>query len=365
MRPLTAVVVVLAVAAPWFILVGLRTDGDYLSGFFVKEHLGRATTAMENHGGPIFFYPAAILVGFFPWSVFAIPVIIGVVARVRRNDAWKLGYVFAACWVCVFVGVFSLAKTKLPSYVTPCYPALALLTGCFVHHWCRGKSVVSQIWPRLSMAALALVGVAVLIGIPIVARKYLPGHEWLAAIGLVPLLGSVVCFALIHSGRRHLAGPAFAGMAILFTTSLFGFVTGQVDKHQQSQLLFDEIARRSSEPRIGSVGCLESSWVFYTGQTIWELHPSRPGQAHVFLDTRTKPWKPKPRTDIQTFLANSPDAFIITTKDRLDSLKPYLPRDVVVLAAVPYFLKNQQLVLLGRQDATHTAERKSQSSRKR
>ena len=167
MRPVTAIIVALAIAAPWFVLVGLRTEGDYLLGFFVKEHIGRATTAMENHSGSLLFYPVAILAGFFPWSVFAVPLLIWFVQSVRKRDAWNDGYVLLACWTCVYIGIFTLATTKLPSYVTPCYPALALLTGSFLYRWSCGTLAVSAFWLRLSLAVLGLVGLAMLIAMTV------------------------------------------------------------------------------------------------------------------------------------------------------------------------------------------------------
>jgi 4-amino-4-deoxy-L-arabinose transferase-like glycosyltransferase len=137
MRPITALGISLAIALPWYIWVGIRTDGEFLRGFFVDHHLGRATKSMEGHGGSIWFYPVAILAGFFPWSVFALPVFLDSIRHSKQNTKWMNGYLFAACWIGVYVGLFSLAKTKLPSYVTPCYPALALATGCFVDRWTR------------------------------------------------------------------------------------------------------------------------------------------------------------------------------------------------------------------------------------
>lgn len=76
MRLITAAVVALAIAAPWYILVGIRTDGAFLRGFFLDEHFGRATRAMEHHSGGPLFYPAALAAGFFPWSVFLVPIAI-------------------------------------------------------------------------------------------------------------------------------------------------------------------------------------------------------------------------------------------------------------------------------------------------
>jgi len=47
-------------------------------------------------------------------------------------------------------------------------------------------------------------------------------------------------------------------------------------------------------------------------------------------------------------LQQHPERYLITTRDRVDELKPYLPPEVVVIEEVPYFLRGKQrLVLLG------------------
>ncbi len=351
MRPLTAFVVILAVAAPWYVWVGLRTDGEFLREFFLNEHWGRATTAMENHAGPLWFYVAAILVGFFPWSVFMAPMCIDLVARFRRPGRERAAYVFLACWVGVFVGLFSLATTKLPSYVTPCYPALALLAGCFLDHWTRGTQRVSSIWPRLSLASLALVGVAMIVGLPLAADEFLPGEQWIGAIGLVPLLAAAACFVMLGGGFVKLAGRTFAVAALLLAVALFGVATVRVASHQQNYVLFDAISNRSVDPRIASYGCLESSWVYYAGRQIHELTNKPASGTHSAHAAGDAANLSDPAGDAASFFARHREAFLITTDRKLRELAPQLPPDVRVLAQSKYFLKSERLVLLGRDNA--------------
>ena len=69
MRLLTATMLALIIAGPWYVLVGQRTGGEFLRSFFLKENFGRAMTAMEGHSGGPLFYIITVLVGFFPcWS---------------------------------------------------------------------------------------------------------------------------------------------------------------------------------------------------------------------------------------------------------------------------------------------------------
>src|SRR4051812_21487795 len=191
MRPLTALFAAAAVALPWYFAVGVATNGEFLRSFFFEHNLGRATASLENHGGTIFYYPIAILVGFFPWSIFAIPVAIDTALQLRRRDRFHAGYLLAACWVGVYVALFSVARTKLPSYVTPCYPALALLVGDYIDRWSRQAASVAQGWLIAAFSCLAIVGIAVAVAVPLAAKQMLPGEEWLGLIGLIPLAGGV------------------------------------------------------------------------------------------------------------------------------------------------------------------------------
>ncbi|MBW3599503.1 MAG: glycosyltransferase family 39 protein [Planctomycetes bacterium] len=329
MRPLTAIAVAIAVAAPWYVWVHLRTGGAFTEDFFFTHNFGRAAAPMEGHDGSLLFYPAAILVGFFPWSVFAAPVLIDLVLRLRRRHPWSVGLTFAACWVGVYVGLFSLAQTKLPSYITPMYPALALITGCFIHHWTRGAAEVAKLWPRLAMAALGLVGAAMAIAIPLAARELAPGEEMLGALGLIPLAAAGLCCFLMERGRVAAAARVFAAAAVLFTTTIFGYGAMRADRHQHSDLLLAAIALESDEPQLAAYGCLEPSWVFYAGRPIREID-------------RTQ------LTDHEAGVLAGEDAFVITTRRRLGEIAADLPPHTYLVAEAPYFMKDEQLVVLSR-----------------
>jgi len=343
MRPLTAILIVLAVAGPWYAWVGWRTDGEFLRVFFWDHNLGRAAQPMEGHSGGPWFYPVAILVGFFPWSVFAAPIVADVAARVRRSESWAAGCVFAVCWIGVYVGLFSLARTKLPSYVTPCYPALALLTACFIRHWTRGAAAGWSRWPAAAVVTLGLVGLVIVVAIPLVSRQYLPGETWLAAIGLIPLAGAVLAFSFQRGQRFPQAAWTVAATAVAFTTALFGWTAARVDRHQQNHLLLAAIERAGGNPRVGAFGRLEPTWIFYGGRPIDELTLD----AGDGEEAGTSPWKPKPRPLAAEFFGQGQDRFIITTDRRWNQLRAALPPQAAVVAECPLFLRRERLLLVG------------------
>lgn len=360
MRPFTAIALVLLIAAPWYVWVGLRTEGDFLAGFFLKEHFGRATTSFENHSGPIYYYPMAMLVGFFPWSIFALPTLLmwdrsmsGTQDSGQERSVGRLSLVFLACWVGVYVGVFTIAQTKLPSYVTPCYPALALATGIYLAdaRWLRVPTMV--FWTRGAFATMTLVGVGLAIALPLVAREYLPGLEWLGALGIVIMIGGILGFWMAWKDQWSQARLAFGTAAVLFTATLFGLGTVWADRHQESNILLSAIDEHRSTvtPDLASVGVLESSWVYYSHRPIFEIDLQNSTEAESASSDpfqRTKFWAPKVRPELHEFLQASEDPFLITRASEWAWLQDQLPDDFEVLARANYFLKNEELVVIGR-----------------
>lgn len=133
MKPWRGIPLIGLMTIPWYWLV-IQANGEaYLRSFFGYHNFDRFTTTVNNHGAPWYFYFLVVLVGFGPWSLF-LP---GAIARLQlwRRDRWlnqprsaQLG-VFACAW---FVGVFvffTVAATKLPSYVLPLMPAAAILVA--------------------------------------------------------------------------------------------------------------------------------------------------------------------------------------------------------------------------------------------
>jgi len=122
----------LAIALPWYLLAGARTGGDLVSGFILKHNVGRFLEPMESHGGPFFYYLPILLAGFFPWAAF-LPQALAAGFRSPRFTGRFPGFLrLQVIWAAVVLLFFSASGTKLPNYILPCFPALALLTAYWV-----------------------------------------------------------------------------------------------------------------------------------------------------------------------------------------------------------------------------------------
>jgi 4-amino-4-deoxy-L-arabinose transferase-like glycosyltransferase len=349
MRPITALVVVLAIALPWYIWVGIRTDGQFLRGFFLDHHLGRATRVMEQHSGPFFYYPVAIMIGFFPWSVFTAALVMETIRQIRRRGPWGPGWVFALCWVGVYVGAFTVARTKLPSYVTPCYPGLALAMGALVANWTQRNESVAPIWMRLGFATYAFVGLALTIGLSVALHILTPGEEWLAIAGLLPLVVGGLCFRWTAQQRYTRAAVAFGASAVAFSLFLFALAADRVDQHRSVLALIEQLPSGDQERELASFECLEPSWVFYHRRPIEELV-----QRETYSRTwhvEDGQWLPKNPPVVRSYVQSRPGALIITCEDKLSRLRRILPREYQVLATASGFPNDERLVLLGQPGA--------------
>src|SRR5262249_41208557 len=130
---------------------------------------------------------------------------------------------FLTCWIAVYLVFFSLARTKLPNYVLPLYPPIALLMGRFLERWRRGAAELPTWLMRFSRACLVLMGAGRAAGllvaggtldVPGLDGPRLPGLEDWAVLGFVPVAGAVAAGWCLHRRQRGGAVAACAGAAV-------------------------------------------------------------------------------------------------------------------------------------------------------
>ena len=124
-----------AIALPWFLLVIQANGQAYIDSFFGYHNFERFTRVVNRHGAPWYFYFLIVLGGFAPYSLYLPSAILNL--RFWRPQAWRsqprsthLG-LFALAWFGVIFGFFTIAVTKLPSYVLPLIPAASILVALF------------------------------------------------------------------------------------------------------------------------------------------------------------------------------------------------------------------------------------------
>ena len=156
----------LALVALWGVPALLRTHGEFLEVGLGRHVVGRSFGTMQGHGGSSIlaallflpFYFLTVFVTFAPWSV-KIP---WLTRRLWRNRDTLDLYLIAG--VAVIVVIFTIVKTKLPHYILPAFPLLALLLA---RHWLE-SGVAERTLRRWSLATAGVMLAVALIGFPLI-----------------------------------------------------------------------------------------------------------------------------------------------------------------------------------------------------
>ena len=131
-RAMVAIVVLVGLALPWFASMGARHGEAFGTTLFIHEHLKRALHPMQGHGGPLIYYLVVIAVTFFPWVMFLPAAMIS--AHHDTDETKRFWGGLSIIWIAYVLVLFSFVRTKLPGYVTPLFPPMALLVGAELDH---------------------------------------------------------------------------------------------------------------------------------------------------------------------------------------------------------------------------------------
>jgi 4-amino-4-deoxy-L-arabinose transferase-like glycosyltransferase len=194
-----AVLAFLAVAAPWYVAILLDQGRRFVDVFILNHNVERFTSTVHNHPGAIWYYVPVLLVGVFPWSGLSVPALVRIDPRGSRPD------LFVLIWLLLPLVFFSLAGSKLPGYILPCVPPLAILMGRTADRMITEGPTPER---QLSGRVAALVGLVLGALVATVPAYLFSVHEplWRSAI---PPGAWAVLVAFLFS-RRVGADPAGA-----------------------------------------------------------------------------------------------------------------------------------------------------------
>jgi len=140
-----------AIAAPWHLWQLGRHGMGFASAYFGLNVAGRLTSAVEGNAGPWWYYLEYVFFHWVnPWHWLGAAAVISLTVSLLRAPR-SGGRALAVAWFWTVLGGFSLAATKLHSYVLPLYPALAALTAVWLVPLAREVR-----WRRAAAAALCL-----------------------------------------------------------------------------------------------------------------------------------------------------------------------------------------------------------------
>ena len=203
-HPASGLALTLAVALPWYLLVWQREGGAFVQSFFGYHNLQRFTQVVNHHAGPWWFYLPVLALASLPFLPLLLLGLASGARGLRRRTPLRAAESlprFALCWLLVVVVFFSLSATKLPSYLLPGLPAMALLVA--LADGPPPQLRTGRLGSLLLLALLALVLLVAPLWLPRVHDPEMPGlAEALIASGLVRGAGMLTLAAAAVGALR-------------------------------------------------------------------------------------------------------------------------------------------------------------------
>ncbi|MGB7323378.1 MAG: glycosyltransferase [Rubripirellula sp.] len=229
--------VVAMIAMPWLIAVS-RQDPDFLVQFFWVHNLGRF--AGEFHSQPIWYFVPVLLVAGHPWSFLTIPYARFLFAKKSAAQSQRpLAIGFLLLWTAWCFAFFSCSSCKLPTYVLPAAPALALMIGHYLDQMMRQTRSQTEHWFAIFWSARGATVATCLSGVGFVVFVIAMGIEVPSTIYLWAMMwaGMLVMAVLLINDRHQskLAWASSSAAAFLFAIMV---MHQMVPAYSRDQTLF-------------------------------------------------------------------------------------------------------------------------------
>jgi 4-amino-4-deoxy-L-arabinose transferase-like glycosyltransferase len=256
MRPVWGLMWLLVLVLPWFVAIFWRAGDAFFANSIGGDMLSKLG-AQESHGAPPGLYLLLFWITFWPGAPLA-----GMAAPAIWRARREPGAQYLLAWLIPSWIVFEAVLTKLPHYVLPLYPAIAILTAGALERRVLSRSwlVRGAAW-WFAIPAIASV-VAIVVAIKLMHQPVFPAWPFLAA----SMIFGLFAWWLFEDARaeRSLLNAVIA--AVLLAAGIYGVVLPSLTPLFPSA----EVARALRNvvcvgPKAAAAGFHEPSLVFMTG----------------------------------------------------------------------------------------------------
>jgi 4-amino-4-deoxy-L-arabinose transferase-like glycosyltransferase len=274
----------LVMVLPWYIEVQ-RRNPSFFREFFLQHNLERFATDRFHHHQPVYYYLVVLVLGLLPWTALAFRALVDAVQvsiaewKARRNPQRYVGHhragdafpEFLVLWALFPVVFFSFSGSKLPGYILPSIPPLAILTGDYLFRMRRQGLPGWLVWTHAVMAG-GMTFVLVLCPQYMVYQKIVPSPKWFVwatAMGVLTTL--LIVFVVRRKGIRQIRAVTLVPLVGLMVF-LLSFNGHLLDLNYSSRPLAQEIAKAAPDVKLVAVydvrRDLDYGLAFYRNQII-------------------------------------------------------------------------------------------------
>jgi 4-amino-4-deoxy-L-arabinose transferase-like glycosyltransferase len=221
--------ILIVTAAVWYAPVIARNGREFIDEFFIGHHFQRYLSNKYRHPQPFYFFTVVAVAGSFPWSVFLLSSLGRTLVRpwfglrpgpgsvkTKNNSPDRL-QIFLLLWIAAPVVFFSFSGSKLPGYILPIFPAVALIIGGELERWWPSSDKDESKPPKAQVYWTAALTAAGGIGAVVLLQRELGVSErdaWI--MGSTAVLAAVVYLALLFFKNGRVATLYLpAGLAVI------------------------------------------------------------------------------------------------------------------------------------------------------
>ena len=265
-------------ALPWYILCA-RRNPDFFRIFIIEHNFKRYLTPEFQHIQPFWYYVPIVLFAIFPWVM-----VISAIANIFRR---KLGMQFDALtiyilfWAFFPVIFFSISKSKLPGYILPAVPPLALLATFDLTRLLREEN--PRVPARFAGLALIPVSAIAVIGLSLLfeSASGAAAFRWYGLECLLLSSIAIVAILALLTRKRYVVAVITGSVAwlclLILTTS--GPLRSIDPWFSSRPIAFEVLRDRQIAAEVRTLG-LQRAWKFglnfYLRRELQEWDPSTP-----------------------------------------------------------------------------------------
>jgi len=278
MHWLDGLTVFLLITAPWFYLV-MKANPEFFQFFFIHEHLERFTTKVHGRYQPWYYFVPILLLGMLPWTLLMFDTLFKGWRSSKVPDKAFNAARFLLIWA-VFVYVFfSISDSKLPSYLLPMFPALALLMGKQLVEIKPSRLfwLIAPILPLVLLGLCLAPFTARLADTPLQVQGYSAYAWWLFVAALVWTLGMIAALVMLrrpnavpHAGKEHkLVAVLVLAISTLLAAQISASGYNTIARERSAYYIAEAIRPyvKADEP-FYSVDTYEQTLPFYLKRTL-------------------------------------------------------------------------------------------------
>lgn len=263
LKPVTGVLILVLMVAPWAFAIWRATDGRFFADAVGGDMLGKVGDAQEGHVGPPGYHFALVWLLFWPAAAL---IISGVLNAWKERTDWRARFLLS--WLIPAWIVFEIAATKLPHYVMPLYPALAIIAA----H--GAATAIRPGWAHklgaLIYAGIGLAGTAI-IALPPIYFSAAPLTVTCFTAAAITAVAALLIARLFWRGRGFEGGVAASVLATLYAWTLLTMVLPGLSQLAVSPRLSTALEMADSHPLhdnlapVTLAGYAEPSAIFLLG----------------------------------------------------------------------------------------------------